>query len=135
MSEFREEGLYGRGGDCTRPGRIDPEGDYFTSPSLHPVFGALVAVQLRDFWGLLGRPGVFDAVEFGPGDGTLARDVVQYAQQFDETFAAALRYTEFDRTRSDSGAPPTGVTGCVLSNELLHAFPLHRFAIEGGSML
>ncbi|MCH8816961.1 MAG: SAM-dependent methyltransferase [Chloroflexi bacterium] len=135
FAEFMEEALYGRGGYYTRPGRIDPEGDYFTSPSLHPAFGALVAVQLRDFWGLLGRPGVFDAVEFGPGDGTLARDVVRYAQQFDETFAAALRYTEFDRTRSDSGAPPTGVTGCVLSNELLDAFPVHRFVIEGGSVL
>ena len=86
----------------------------------------------------------FGAVEFGSGDGTLARDVVRYVQQFDEAFAAALRYTEYDRADPDSedagdardaGATPTGVTGCVLSNELLDAFPVHRFVIENGSLL
>ena len=144
FAEFMEEALYGRDGYYTRSGRISPAGDYFTSPTSHPAFGALVAVQLRDFWERLGRPEVFDAVEFGSGDGTLARDVVRYVQQFDETFAAALRYTEYDRADPDSedagdardaGATPTGVTGCVLSNELLDAFPVHRFVIENGSLL
>ena len=144
FAEFMEEALYGQGGYYTRSGRISPAGDYFTSPTSHPAFGALVAVQLRDFWERLGRPEDFDAVEFGSGDGTLARDVVRYVQQFDETFAAALRYTEYDRADPDSedagdardaGATPTGVTGCVLSNELLDAFPVHRFVIENGSLL
>ena len=76
FAEFMDEALYGDGGYYTRPRRISPDGDYFTSPSSHPAFGALITVQLRDFWELLGQPDTFDAVELGSGDGTLARDVV-----------------------------------------------------------
>ncbi|MDA1256521.1 MAG: SAM-dependent methyltransferase [Chloroflexi bacterium] len=139
FAEFMEEALYGRGGYYTRPGGpgpINPGGDYFTSPSSHPSFGALIAVQLRDFWDLLGQPDPFDAVEFGSGDGTLGRDVVRYTQTLGKPFSTALRYTEVDRANSDGGATtPVGVTGCVLSNELLDAFPVHRFVIENGSVL
>jgi len=138
FAEFMDDALYGDGGYYTRPHRISPvspEGDYFTSPSSHPAFGALIAVQLRDFWELLGQPDMFDALELGSGDGTLARDVVDYARLLDGGFSEALRYTEFDRSTSDPGALPVGITGCVLSNELLDAFPVHRFLIDGGSIL
>jgi SAM-dependent MidA family methyltransferase len=89
-------------------------------------------VQLRDFWELLGEPEVFDAVELGSGDGTLARDVTDYAATLGGAFYNALRYTGFDRAVSgpDQTGLPSGVTGCVLSNELLDAFPVHRFIID-----
>ncbi len=137
FAEFMEEAMYGDGGYYTRPRRISPEGDYFTSPSSHPAFGALIAVQLRDFWELLGEPEVFDAVEPGSGDGTLARDVLAYAQALGGAFYDALRYTEFDRSVADreQAGLPTGVTGCLLSNELLDAFPVHRFIIDGGELM
>jgi SAM-dependent MidA family methyltransferase len=138
FAEFMEEALYGDGGYYTRPrpvSPVSPDGDYFTSPSSHPGFGALIALQLRDFWGLLGKPGVFDAVELGSGDGTLARDVVAYTGLLGGAFNDALRYTEFDRSASGSAPLPAGVTGCVLSNELLDAFPVHRFAVDGGELL
>lgn len=130
-----EEALYGEQGYYRRPRRISPEGDYFTSPSSHPGFGALVAVQLRDFWQLLGEPDVFDAVELGSGDGTLARDVASYAEMLGGAFNEALRYTEYDRSAAGTGVMPEGVTGCVLSNELLDAFPVHRFVVDGGELL
>jgi SAM-dependent MidA family methyltransferase len=135
FAEFMDKALYGDGGYYTRPRRISPDGDYFTSPSSHPAFGALIAVQLRDFWELLGRPDVFDAVELGSGDGTLARDVVNYARMLGGGYSEALRYMEFDRSTSDPGDLPLGVTGCVLSNELLDAFPVHRFVIDDGAVL
>lgn len=138
FAEFMDQALYGDGGYYTRPhgiSPISPEGDYFTSPSSHPAFGALIAVQLRDFWELLGQPDVFDAVELGSGDGTLARDMVDYSRRLGGGFSEALRYTEFDRSTSDLGALPAGITGCVLSNELLDAFPVHRFVIDGGAVL
>ena len=135
FAEFMDEALYGDGGYYTRPRRISPDGDYFTSPSSHPAFGALIAVQLRDFWELLGQPDTFDAVELGSGDGTLSRDVVDYARLLGGGFPEALKYTEFNRTTSDPGALPVSITGCVLSNELLDAFPVHRFVIDGGEVL
>ena len=138
FAEFMDEALYGDDGYYTRPRRISPispGGDYFTSPSSHPAFGALIAVQLRDFWELLGQPDVFDAVELGSGDGTLARDVVDYARLLGDGFHETLRYTAFDRSTADPGGLPVGITGCVLSNELLDAFPVHRFLIDGKAVL
>jgi SAM-dependent MidA family methyltransferase len=140
FAEFMEEAMYGEGGYYTgsrRVSPISPEGDYFTSPSSHPGFGALITVQLRDFWELQGRPKLFDAVELGSGDGTLAKDVAAYSSVLGGDFNDALRYTEYDRRTpaSDQSCLPSGVTGCVLSNELLDAFPVHRFVIEGGEIL
>ena len=138
FAEFMDEALYGDGGYYTHPRRISPispGGDYFTSPSSHPAFGALIAVQLRDFWELLGQPDVFDAVELGSGDGTLARDVVDYARLLGGGFSETLSYTEFDRSTSDPGDLPVGITGCVLSNELLDAFPVHRFLVDSKAVL
>ena len=139
FAEFMNEALYDDdGGYYTRPRRIrpiSPGGDYFTSPSSHPAFGALIAVQLRDFWELLGQPEVFDAVELGSGDGTLAQDVVDYARLLGGDFPETLSYTEFDRSTSDPSDLPVGITGCVLSNELLDAFPVHRFLVDGKAIL
>lgn len=39
--------------------RIGPEGDYYTSPHIHPVFGALLARQLHQMWEILGHPPLF----------------------------------------------------------------------------
>lgn len=135
FASFMEEALYGEDGYYRRPRRISPEGDYFTSPSSHPGFGALIAVQLRDFWEQLGQPEAFDAIELGSGDGTLARDVSSYAELLGGPFNEALHYTEFDRSSAESGVVPKGVTGCVLSNELLDAFPVHRFVVQSGEVL
>ena len=138
FAEFMDGALYGDGGYYTHPRRISPispGGDYFTSPSSHPAFGALIAVQLRDFGELLDQPDVFDAVELGSGDGTLARDVADYARLLGGGFSETLRYTEFDRSTSDPGDLPVGITGCVLSNELLDAFPVHRFLVDGKAVL
>ena len=46
-----------------------------TSPTSHPVFGALIARQLEQMWHLLSDPPVFHVLEVGSGDGALARSV------------------------------------------------------------
>ena len=139
-----EAALYDpRGGYYTGAG---PDADYYTSPAAHPAFGALVAVQLSRMWDALGRPGCFTAVEMGAGGGLLARDVVSYARRAPTPFAGALRYVTVDRARPSqavdavrhvdaSGMPVADVVGCVLSNELLDAFPVHRFEIQSGRVL
>ena len=144
FAEFMEMALYDpRGGYYTGAGA---EADYYTSPAAHPAFGALVAVQLSRMWEALGRPGCFTAVEMGSGGGLLASDIVSYARRALGPFADALRYVTVDRARPSRAAaevrhvvasrmPFAGVVGCVLSNELLDAFPVRRFEVRGGRVL
>ncbi len=50
---------------------IGPRGDFTTSPEASPAFGALMVRHLQEIDSLLGQPTPFDAIEFGPGRGTL----------------------------------------------------------------
>ena len=136
------EGVTGRGGD------------YVTSPELHPIFGTLVAKQIIEFWDAMGRPATFDVVEVGAGRGLLARDILLRARQ-DAAFAAAVRYricepSELlreaqrqslaeagidDRSVEWREALPDRVRGCIVTNELLDALPVHRVVRRGGELL
>jgi SAM-dependent MidA family methyltransferase len=130
---------------------IGRSADYVTSPELTPLFGAMLGRQLREMWERLDRPQSFDAVEAGPGTGILARDVLAWAARSAPDFAAALRYTLVEtsptlaeRQRATLAAEgfeaesrdslPSGVTGCIFSNELLDAMPVHRVAVEDGAL-
>ncbi|HXF50221.1 MAG TPA: SAM-dependent methyltransferase [Dehalococcoidia bacterium] len=130
-------------------------GDYLTSPEVHPLFGALAGRQLRELWEAMGRPARFDVVEYGPGTGLLARDILRWASTRDTAFASAIRYvlieasdTLLERQRrtlaalglpdgavSWADAPPDGIEGCVLSNEFLDALPVHRVTVRDGRLL
>lgn len=126
-----------------RPGStpVGTDGDYFTSPVTHPAFGALLAVQLRQMWQLLGSPDEFVVVEMGAGDGVLGSDIAEYAERQLPDFAPAMRYVAIDlvppadsNTVRASSELPTGVTGCVISNELLDAIPVNRFVVQAGAL-
>ena len=39
---------------------------------------------------------------------------------------------QIQRVRTEGLRPFSGITGCILSNELIDNFPFHRFAIQGG---
>ncbi|MBI2965523.1 MAG: SAM-dependent methyltransferase [Chloroflexi bacterium] len=149
FAEFMETALYDPGcGYYTRPGRISARGDYYTSPSIHPAFGALICIQLCEMWLLLERPREFRCVEFGAESGTLASDIQAYAGRLNEDFARSLRYMGVDRAQASPDCPEPGSlrqlaeageldaggVGCVLSNELLDAFPVHRFVIRSGTV-
>lgn len=128
-------------------------GDFVTSPEVHPVFGALVAKQLAECWRVMSCPSAFDVVEQGAGRGLLARDIILAAEQ-EPQFAAALRYRLVEpapnlrRAQEETLAHaevagarvewidelPGAVTGVVLSNELLDAFPVHRVVRRGGAL-
>lgn len=125
--------------------RVGPEGDYYTSPITHPSFGGLLAIQLQVMWDILRRPTVFWAVELGAGTGVLSRDIERYSHSLEPQFCESLRYVAVDRTShitwesasreinhlTSSGMPFGKVVGCVLSNELVDSFPIHRFQAVG----
>lgn len=153
---FMETALYHpkHGYYSTDAGTMSRGGDYVTSPQIHPVFGALVARQLHQMWDVMSRPPRFDVVEMGAGSGALARDVLHSQAARDPGFAAALRYRIVetsaalvraqrttlgelelpDRAVEWLDALPRGITGCVLSNELVDAFPVHRVVRDGGEL-
>ena len=100
----------------------------------------MIAVQLFQMWRLLERPPVFHVIEPGAGTGRLCLDVLSYAAQLPDGFGDSLLYVCVDRgitqgegTPEDgvhrvaaAGLPFRPVEGCVLSNELLDAFPVHQ---------
>ena len=141
FAEFMEAALYDpTGGFYSRGGGVGL--DFFTSPTAHPAFGALIAAQLRSIWEALERTSPMYVVELGAGSGLLAADVLSAASG---SFAEALVYVTVDRAGRPTipsaahwvkatGLPLRGLTGCVLSNELIDAFPVHRFQVVDGRL-
>ena len=133
FAEFMEVALYHPNGGYYTQDRQDPaHRDYYTSPSAHPAFSALVAVQLEIMWKALDCPVSFHVVEMGAGSGLMAQDITDYARQHLAAFASAMRYVAVDKASDET---PRGAVGCVLSNELIDAFPVHRFEIADGRLV
>ena len=81
-------GFYATGGAAGR------RGDFITSPEVGPLFGAVVARALDEWWRAWGEPDPFVVVEAGAGAGTLAISVLA-AQP---ACSAALRYVLVERS-------------------------------------
>lgn len=141
---FMEMALYepGLGYYATDNIEIGRAGDFYTSQHVHPAFGAMIAIQLEEMWKTMGRPPDFYAIEPGAGAGLMCLDILQYLQ--DKEFYHALTYLLVetnpsvqlkqknvlikyeDKVRWASSLPAVGNRkGCILSNELLDAFPVH----------
>jgi len=139
---------------------IGIKGDFYTSSHLHPIFGAMICRQLIEMWEFMGRPSVFHAVEMGAGAGYLCKDVLDYVYQTinqsdshkDEIdFVSSMKYVivepygHFENKQKEilkehesnvewisSLDKLRGIKGCVLSNELLDAFPVHLIEMDEG---
>jgi SAM-dependent MidA family methyltransferase len=147
---------------CSPREKMGREGDYLTSPDVHPMFGWLVGKQIGQMWEAIGRPQPFTIVEMGAGSGALARDILDWAQRHSPEFFGSLEYRLVelsddlaDRQRravrsafaGDEGLEKAAwlpsldaiakgsVVGCFLSNELADAFPVHRVTVRGGDLL
>ena len=128
-------------------------GDYFTSVSVGPLFGALLA---RQFAGWLsaqpGEPG--HLVEAGAHDGQLARDLMSWLQRNRPDVWNRLEYwilepsarrQEWQRRKLAEFAPRVRwldaweqvaertVRGVIFSNELLDALPVHRLGWDAAA--
>jgi SAM-dependent MidA family methyltransferase len=119
--------------------RIGRRGDFYTSVSVGPVFGRVLADQFLEMWENLGRPDPFAIVEQGANDGSLAADilsalpaecpveyhVVEPVARLQEVQRSRL--AAFDRPvfwhESVAALPP--FTGVHFSNELVDALPFH----------
>lgn len=129
--------------------RIGRQGDFFTSSNLHAAFGAMIGRQVEEMWMLMDRPGRFTIAEVGPGEGRLSCDMLAYLK--DRECFSTLNYLLIERSpemkkrqeallQGFSGKVrwfPSledigSLTGCVFSNELIDAFPVHIITMEEG---
>jgi SAM-dependent MidA family methyltransferase len=128
FASYMELALYGPGGFYERP-RVGVEGDFVTSPHVHPVFGELLAHAIDELHASLGRPHPFRVTEVGAGDGTLARQLLAGLHDLPTEYRAveigprARKQLELllgpDRV-SATFDPPADV---VIANELLDNLP------------
>lgn len=160
FARFMELALYHPAyGYYTSPDvKIGTAGDFYTAPTVSPLFGAMVARQLEEMWQLAGRPDYWALVEFGPGTGKLARDIMNALLREYPEFCQAVTYhlveispglrEQQKRTLAEhearakfrwaddlSGINPAGIEGCVLANELVDAFPVHLVRKSEGQLV
>jgi SAM-dependent MidA family methyltransferase len=127
--------------------------DYYTSVDVHPIFGRLLARQFVEMWENLGRPEEFMLVEAGAGVGRLASHVLDFCASKLSDFYRALKYVAVERSASRreqtaerlkqhaeaghataSAEIPLHISaGCLFSNELVDALPVHRVVLQGGA--
>ncbi|MBI4684481.1 MAG: SAM-dependent methyltransferase [Nitrospirae bacterium] len=139
--------------------RIGREGDFYTSSHLHPVFGTMIGKQIEEMWEMMGKPQDFQIVEMGAGAGYLCKDMLDYykggqgsrvkgaSEERDIFKNLQYRIVELNPVIKDrqknlladfldrvgwvsSLNELKDIKGCILSNELLDAFPVHLIEME-----
>jgi SAM-dependent MidA family methyltransferase len=128
--------------------------DYYTSVDVHPIFARLLARQFAEMWENLGRPKEFTMVEAGAGAGRFAMQVLDLCAAKFSAFYNALRYVAVERSASrgeqamerskrhaaaghfsaSAEVPARIAAGCLFSNELVDALPVHRVIMDGGTL-
>ncbi|MEP6603437.1 MAG: SAM-dependent methyltransferase [Spartobacteria bacterium] len=138
---FMEQALYHPQHGYYSSGRasIGRRGDYFTSVSVGPLFGRLLAAQFAEMWERLGKIDNFIIVEQGAHDGHFARDVLEAVRKTAPEFFSAVRYRIIEpfqvlqdrQSQTLEGFRdkvtwnnPEPFVGVHFSNELLDAMPI-----------
>ena len=142
----------------SRREKIGTEGDYYTSPCVHPIFGHLIACQLQQMWEVLGCPSPFFVIEGGAGKGFLCWDILTHSRDFFPLFFDHIRYILSDQSSGMEEKQKTlfkdspllnkiqwlkgrrlfregnKYIGCFLSNELIDSFPVHVVQQQEGRL-
>lgn len=134
--------------------QVGRRGDFFTSVSVGPLFGELLARRFLREWRESGSPARWRIIECGAHDGTLAADILGALSRLDPQAFWALEYAipeplpllqaaqreslgtfqgkmRFIRDASELFAEP--LPGVVFGNELLDALPFHVVERVAGS--
>ena len=136
FERFMELALYHpEHGYYRRSGRIGPQGDFLTSPAIHPMFGWAIGGWCRWVWERCGEPAEFAIIEPGAGEGRLAGALLDWAAGRHDPFSRAIRYVAVEpnapgtdpRVEWRSTLPERVRNGVVVANELLDALPVRVF--------
>jgi len=130
-------------------------GDFYTSSDVHAVFGRLLARQFEEMWRALGSPDQIEVLEFGPGRGLFAQDVLDWSEKKFPEFVRALHYVlaesspalrqrlqttlsrHFTAGKASLTASPQGLKpgNCRELNGTAKAVPFHGATIREGTTL
>jgi SAM-dependent MidA family methyltransferase len=128
--------------------KIGANGDYYTSPTLTPIFGATIAHQIEEMWNRSGEKD-FTIVEYGAGTGALCHDILNFfksnAKLYDQLNYCIIEKSPVMREKEqahlnekviwyNSIRDMPEVTGCILSNELVDNFSVHQVVMEDSLM-
>jgi SAM-dependent MidA family methyltransferase len=118
--------------------RIGRRGDFITNVSVGKLFGEILADQIAELWGTLGRPAEFTIVEVGAETGQLASDLLNRLFQVRPAVSWSYVIVEPNERKRDQQRQQIiagtirwvksldeldPVTGIILGNELLDAIP------------
>ncbi|HVU26229.1 MAG TPA: SAM-dependent methyltransferase [Verrucomicrobiae bacterium] len=126
------------------PGR---RGDFYTSVSVGNLFGELLAFQFAEWLEEIKTDSTLNLIEAGAHDGQLAKDILSWLQNHRPKLFEQIHYgliepslnrqnwqretlKEFPNVRWISKFNDSTIqrfNGIIFSNELLDAFPIHRF--------
>jgi SAM-dependent MidA family methyltransferase len=140
-----ELGYYSRNAE-----QFGKSGDFYTSSDVHAVFGRLVARHFEESWRALGSPAEVEVLEFGPGRGLFAQDVLDWSERKFPDFSRALQYTMIEssaalrqriearfagrqnvRVYRELGEINTSENAIVFANEWFDAFPVEIVTSQG----
>ncbi len=159
FSQFMEWCLYHREFGYYQSGHaeIGKRGDYYTGPSVHALFGYLIARQLFQMADILNGES-FDIFEIGGGKGHLCSDILTWARRNAPRFYRRLHYylletsspflkeqeqrlSEYEKEgkvfwieADEFEKGNVRIEGSFLSNELVDAFPVHRVVSDQGDL-
>ena len=154
--DFMEMALYypGLGYYTSVNEKFGKSGDYFTAPFFTNVYGTIIAKQLEEMWHLTGEK-EFTIVEYGAGSGALCADILDHLQENNQ-FYKNLNYCIIEKSDSlrekqkrlfsdstnskkinwlysiDEISP---FTGCVLANEVLDNFSVHKVIMKKNELM
>lgn len=125
--------------------KIGTRGDFYTGPSLSPVFGDLVAKQIEQMWDIVNEK-EFTVVEFGAGPGNLCRSILYHfknSERYEQLRYCIIEKSPYMIAEAKTILPENvqwihsldelnAVTGCVLSNELVDNLSVHRVVMRNG---
>ena len=122
FQQFMEIALYHPESGYYRQPR-DPfgkDGDFYTAEQVQPVFGILIAAEIRRIYRAMGEPAAFTVVELGAGRREMAQAFAEW------------RYVPVD---VDFGTLPPDFQGVVFSNEFFDALPVDVAIFRDGEFI
>lgn len=154
FAEFMELALFLPEGGYYTSGRDNwgPQGDYVTNIDISPVFSVAIAKEVHEMWQILGSPGDFTLIEAGAGRGWLTGGILDTIKSRYTDLSGCIKAILVEKNPHSQSASPglsgnnvtwledisevaTGINGCVLSNELIDSFPVHRVIVSSGELM
>lgn len=158
FAEYMAACLYEPGlGYYTSPGRkVGAEGDFYTSITVHAAFGRVIAREIVRMWRSMECPAEFTLVECGAANGRLACDIMDFIAEREAEMYRKVRLVLVEKEPSleeaqremlalhlgrltwlspgDFASGSFTFSGCLYSNELIDALPVHRVVMTSAGL-